>query len=145
MFSSRAIALIAMIYCAAGKKCRRAAVPGRVTGYAYGVEDILLIQSITEAAPGMVHVYDPSAYEAFREGRVLFDIGQPPKGLQEFMEKNRSEFGGAFVLAGDGSFTWFKRDNRKIYVLSHRHASAEKMFKSEIMKQLAKDHPEWFE
>jgi hypothetical protein len=49
-------------------------------------------------ATGAIHVDEPSAYNAFVEGRVLFAYHTEAEKIEAFKQRNAPEFGSATVV-----------------------------------------------
>jgi hypothetical protein len=109
------------------------------------MDDTTLVEAISaRGSSDLVHISDPKAYEAFRDGLILFDVSPDAAGLRAFVDQSTSEFGNAFNLQPDGSFRWFTEHGRRVYILSHRHAFPERICRSELMRELEREHPELF-
>jgi hypothetical protein len=75
----------------------------------------------------MVHVRNPLAYEAFAQGKVIFDLSRDGEGIQAFIEtfilKLTPEFGADIVRRGPDSLPNFP--GVSIHTLYHRHKAIE--------------------
>ena len=89
-------------------------------------------------ATGAVHVDDPSAYEAFSEGKLVFGHQTEAEKIEAFKKRNASEFGSAIVVEartinpGALSFIW----------LYHKHRYQERAYKSDAMMKAVQERPD---
>jgi hypothetical protein len=100
-----------------------------------------IISEVRRRSPDLVHVKDPKAYEAFTDGKLLFDISVDGKLLDEFQAQNKGEFERDFVrgsLADVGSTM-----GRTLYCLYHEHLVYKRRQQNELW-ELEREHPELF-
>ena len=88
-----------------------------------------------------VHVCRPDAYDAFIEGRVIFDVSPDAMLLQEFRAKNSAEFGDDIFVNDDGSFPFIGPPERRAYCTYHKHLFHKRKAQHE-MRALEKEFPE---
>jgi hypothetical protein len=84
------------------------------------MDDAAKIAAIVSKGAKMVHAGDPSAYEAFRSGKGLFDVSPDGRFIDDFKEKNRAEFEQVYE---DRTISYPGIGD--IEVLYHKHASRE--------------------
>jgi spore maturation protein CgeB len=95
-------------------------------------------ESVVNALDGkgeLVHIKNIVAYEALRDGKLVFDEDPEAERLKAFHQANVSEFGAALVIRD------YTVDGMHITVLYHHHAAQERIYKSNIMKAVLEDNP----
>ncbi len=93
---------------------------------------------IEEAMPGAVWVDSAGSYEAFTNGKLLFDIEPEPQRLKNFCDSNRSEFGGS--IAAIRSITW---SGMQIHFTYNVHLHQKRVQQNELW-DLERQNPELF-
>ena len=97
-----------------------------------------MIRQLPEMHEDFVHVADLRAYEAFRDGLILFDVTPDARLLTEFKSKNNSEFGPSMALRADGSFRAIMyQPGQVIWTLYHKYAILERL--TPMLQDMEKD------
>ena len=88
-----------------------------------------------EQSPNRVHVKNPRAYQAFRDGKVVCGLRSEAEEIRIFRESINAEFHSAIVERPPSSGWPF-------ISLYHKHASQERIFASESMQKVFEENPE---
>jgi hypothetical protein len=83
-------------------------------------EDEVAIAAIS-ASGVFVHAGSKEAYEAFRDGRPIFDITPDARLLRKFQADNKSEFGKDIHTNSDGTFRFYNHPGigKRVYFTYH--------------------------
>ena len=83
-------------------------------------EDETVIAAIS-AGNVFVHAGSKEAYEAFRDGRPIFDITPDARLLRKFQADNKSEFGKDIHANSDGTFRFYNHPGigKRVYFTYH--------------------------